>query len=125
MLAFALAVALSSADLQRWIDDQPEVRAYEQERARGLRPPPADAFRRQPILSRAVACRGSSHATAAAVKLFKTSDDAKLMLSEPDLQERNGGQAVVQLDEAAKMALQARAREYQQDAGSLEPACLG
>ena len=125
MLALALAAALSSADLQRWMDDQPEVRAYEQAQAQGLRPPPADAFRRLPSLPPRTACRGSSEAMAAAVKLFKTSDDAKLVLSEPDLVQLNGGQPVVQLDDAAKMALQARARGYQQDAASLEPACIG
>ncbi len=125
MLALALAAALSNAELQRWMDDQPEVRAYEQALAAGLHPPPAEAFRRQPTLPIDTACRGTRRATAAAVKLYKTADEAKLTLSEPDLEQANGGQPVVTLDDADKMALVMRAQRYEQDAASLEPACLG
>ena len=120
------SAALSAADLQRWVDDQPEVRAYEQLTAtRGVRPPPADAFRRQPTLASPIACRSSQTATRAAVRLFQVSDQGKITLSEPDLLARNDGRMDAMLNETQKQALQDRAREYEQAAGEFEPACLG
>ena len=118
--------ALSAADLQRWMDDQPEVRAYEQLTAtHGVRPPPADVFRRQPTLASPIACRSSQTATQAAVRLFQVSDQGKITLSEPDLLARNNGRMEATLDDAQKQALQDRARQYEQAAGEFEPACLG
>ena len=143
MIVFALAAALmtaapapsdagppgaslSAADMQRWIDDQPEVRAYMSlTLTRGVRPPPADAFRAQPSLPRTTACRGSQSAMSAAVKLFQVSDQPKVLLTQPDLLAKYGGQSEIMLDEADKQALQSRARDLEQDAGAFEPACLG
>ena len=124
MLAFALAATLSIADLQQWIDDQPEVRAYEIRRP-ALAPPAADAFRAEPPLPRRAACRSAAAAMQAAVALFKAVDQPKIVLSEPDLVARNNGQPTLQLDEGGKQALQDRARAYEQDAGRYEPSCLG
>ena len=126
MLALVLAAAITRADLQQWIDDQPDVRAYETQKASlGLRPPPDDAFRQQPRLPQHAACEGRARAMAAAVTLFKTSDASKLTLAEPDLQAKNGGLPVLMLNEDGKKALTERAEQYEQDAGRYEPACLG
>ena len=117
---------LSDPDLQRWIDDQPEVQAYEQlKAAHGVRPPPADAFRRQQTLPSPIACRSSRSALQAAVKLFQVSDQGKIMLSEPDLVAHNDGRVDAMLNDPQKQALQDRAKQYEQDAGAFEPACLG
>ena len=124
MLALALVAALSSADLQRWMDDQPAVLAYRQQRIVD-QIPPDDAFRQRPTLPRSAACRGSQAAASAAVLLFKTADGGKLMLTEPDLLAKNQGQPSLQLDEPAKQALEDRGRRYEQDAGLFEPSCLG
>ena len=126
MLALVLAAAITRADLQQWIDDQPEVRAYEMQKATlGLRPPPDDAFRQPPRLPQHAACEGRARAMAAAVTLFKTSDASKLTLAEPDLLAKNGGQPMLTLDDDGKKALTERATQYEQDAGRYEPACLG
>lgn len=124
MLALALAATVSLTDLQQWIDDQPAVVAYEQQRSAD-RLPGADQFRLRPALPRQIACRGSSSAMTAAVTLFKTADDAKLVLTEPGLLAKNDGQPVLQLSEPAKQALEERGRRYELDAGLYEPACLG
>ena len=126
MLALVLAAAITRADLQQWIDDQPEVRAYEmQKTSLGLHAPPDEAFRVMPRLPQRAACEGRASAMTAAVKLFKTTDASKLTLTEPELQARNDGKAEVMLDDAGKKALTDRAQQYEQDAGRLEPACLG
>ncbi len=124
MLALVLAATVTIADLQQWIQDQPAVAAYEQQR-RAERLPREDAFRDPPTLPKAVACRGSSSAMTAAVTLFKAADGARLVLTEPALQARNEGQPVLQLSEPAKQALEDRGRRYEQEAGLYEPACLG
>ena len=124
MLALALLVAISSADLQRWMDDQPAVRAYQQQRVMD-RTPRDDDFRHAPGLPREAACRGSRAAAAAAVVMFKTADGGKLLLTQPDLQIKNAGQAMLQLDDPDKQALEDRGRRYEQDAGLFEPSCLG
>ena len=124
MLALALAATVSLADLQQWIDDQPSVAAYEQQRLLA-HPPREDEFRRAPALSSPVACRGSRSAMTAAVTLFKAADGAKIVLTEPALQAKNDGQPMLQLSEPAKQALEDRGRRYEQDAGLYEPACLG
>ena len=123
MLALALAATVSLADLQQWIDDQPAVAAYEQQRI--VSPPRDDEFRNTPTLSRRTACQGSRYAMTAAVTLFKTSDGGKLVLTEPALQAKNDGRPILQLSEPAKQALEDRGRRYEQDAGLYEPACLG
>ena len=92
MLALALAATVTIADLQQWIEDQPAVAAYEQQR-RAERLPREDAFRGSPTLPKAVACRGSSSAIMAAVTLFKAADGARLVLTEPALQARERGSA--------------------------------
>ena len=124
MLALVLAATVSLADLQQWIDDQPAVAAYEQQRLIGHLPR-EDEFRTPPVLPRVAACRGSRSATMAAVTLFKASDDGKVALTEPALQAKNDGQPVLQLSGPAKQALEDRGRRYEQDAGLYEPACLG
>jgi hypothetical protein len=125
MLApLALAVAITAADLQQWIDDQPEVRAYELRRS-ALRPPPEEAFRQQPGLPQRAACENRAQAMAAAVKLFKTADGAKLTLTEADLQARNEGASVLMLNDQGKKVLTDRAEQYEREAGRYEPACLG
>ena len=124
MLALALAAAVSLADLQQWIDDQPQVAAYEQQR-RTERLPSVDAFRVRPTLSMPAACHGSHEAMNAAVALFKAADGGKVVLTEPTLQAKNDGQPVLQLSEPAKQALEERGQRYEQDAGRYEPACLG
>ena len=124
MLALALAAAVSLADLQQWIDDQPPVAAYEQQRLT-KRLPRDDEFRSAPALPRQAACRGSRSAMTAAVSLFKAADGSRIVLAEPALQAKNDGQPVLQLSEPAKQALEERGRRYEQDAGLYEPACLG
>ena len=124
MLALALVAAVSVADLQQWIDDQPAVAVYEQQRV-VERLPRDDEFRRRPSLPRQMACRGSRSAMTAAVTLFKAADESKVVLTEPDLQAKNHGRAVLQLDEPKKQALEDRGRRYEQDAGLYEPACIG
>ena len=124
MLALALAATVSLADLQQWMNDQPPVAIYEQQRLLE-RPPREDEFRRAPTLSSRAACRGSRSAMTAAVSLFKAADGAKIVLTEPELQAKNDGQPVLQLSEPAKQALEDRGRRYEQDAGLYEPACLG
>ncbi len=82
MLALALAATISLIDLQQWIDDQPAVVAYEQQRAaRSL--PADDAFSSPPVLPVAIACRRSQSAMTAAVSLFKAADGGKITLTEP------------------------------------------
>ncbi len=124
MLALVLAAALSSAGLQQWINDQPDVRAYENLRVR-QHPPAEDAFRRSPSLSKEVACQGSRRAIAAAIALFKTADASRLTLTEPNLLAENAYHPVVQLDDKAKMALETLARRYQLEASLYKPACIG
>lgn len=125
MLApLALAAAITAADLQRWIDDQPEVRAYELRRA-GLQPPPDGAFRQSPRLPQHAACEGRAEAMTAAVTLFKVSDGSRVTLTEPDLQAKNDGAPVLMLNDQGKKALTDRAERYEQEAGRYEPACLG
>ena len=124
MIALAIAATVSLADLQQWIDDQPAVAAYEQQRPTGGLPR-ADEFRSAPRLPQQAACRGSRSAITAAVTLFKAADGAKIVLSEPMLQAKNDGRSVLQLSEPAKQALEERGRRYEQDAGLYEPACLG
>ncbi len=124
MLALALVAALSSADLQRWMDDQPAVVAYRRQQIVD-RIPRDDAFRQTPTLPQGAACRGSQAAASAAVVMFKTADGGKLMLTEPDLLAKNAGQSMLQLDGPAKQALEDRGRRYEQDAGLFEPSCLG
>ena len=124
MLALALAATVSLADLQQWIDDQPAVAAYEQQRLVERRPR-EDAFRSGPTLSRPIACQGSKSAMTAAVTLFKAADGDKIALTEPALQAKNAGQPMLQLSGPAKQALEDRGRRYEQDAGLYEPACLG
>lgn len=126
MLALVLAAAVTGADLQQWMNDQPPVQAYEARKASlGLRPPPDDAFRQPPHLPQRAACEGRASAMAAAVALFKVVDDSKITLTEPDLQAKNEGQPVLQLSDDGKKALSDRAQQYEQDAGRYEPACLG
>jgi hypothetical protein len=119
-----LAAAVSAADLQQWIDDQPDVRAYEMRRAT-LQPPPEGAFRQAPRLPQGAACESRSEAMRASVLLFKTADESKLTLTEPDLLNKNDGQPVLQLNDDGKKALTDRAAQYEQEAGRYEPACLG
>ena len=123
MLALALAATVSLADLQQWIDDQPAVAAYEQQRMT-QRLPREDQFRRSPTLPRLAACRGSRSAMTAAVTLFKASDEGKVALAEPALQAKNDGQPMLQLSDPAKQMLEDRGRRYEQDAELYEPACL-
>ena len=126
MLALALAAAITSADLQQWINDQPEVQAYElRTRSIGLRLPPEDAFRQSPRLPRSAACEARTRAMAAAVALFKTSDGSKLTLIEPELLAKNDGQPILMLNDDGKKVLTDRAKDYEQAAGRYEPACLG
>ena len=126
MLALVLASAITSADLQQWIEDQREVGAYETQRASlGMKLPPDDAFRQSPRLPQRAACEGRARAMAAAVKLFKTTDDGRLTLMDADLQAKNGGTPVLMLNDQGKKALTDRASAYETDAGRLEPACLG
>ena len=124
MLALALAATLSVADLQQWMDDQPEVRAYEMRRT-ALRPPAEDAFRAVPPLPRRAACSTAAAAMQAAVSLFKVSDQPQIALVEPDLVARNDGQPMLKLGDGGKQALVERARGYEADAGRYEPSCLG
>lgn len=124
MIALLLIAAVSSVDLQQWMNAQAPVRAYEEQRQLA-RPPGEDAFRQPPVLSREMACRGSRQAMAAAVFLFKTVDESKVMLIDPALRADNGGEAILQLNDQGKTVLQDRARRYEQDAGRYEPACLG
>ncbi len=103
MLVMVLAAALSPGDLQRWMDDQPPVMAYEARRlSLGLHPPPDDAFRQPPRIPQRAACEGRASAVAAAVALFKVVDGSKLTLTEPDLQAKNDGQPVLQLNDDGK-----------------------
>ena len=124
MLALALAAAVSLADLQRWIADQPAIAAYEQQRL-VERPSRQDEFRNPPALPRRTACLASRSAMTAAVTLLKAADGVKVDLTEPELQAKNEGQPVLQLSEPAKQALEDRGRRYEQDAGLYEPACIG
>ncbi len=124
MIALVLAAAVSLSDLQQWIDDQPAVALYAQQRTPG-RLPSEDAFRTAPALPRPLACRGSHAAMVAAVTLFKAADDGRITLAEPALLAKNDGQPLLQLSEPAKQALEDRGRRYEQDAGLYEPACLG
>jgi hypothetical protein len=124
MLALALAAAVSLADLQQWIDDQPAVAAYHQQHLSEPRPG-EDEFRAAPSLPRQAACRVSRSAMTAAVTLFKAADGSRIVLTEPALQAENDGQPVLQLNEPAKQVLEDRGRRYEQDAGLYEPACLG
>ena len=124
MLTLVLAAAVSMADLQQWIEDQPAVAAYEQQRLTE-RLPREDAFRSAPSLPRQAACRGSQSAMTAAVTLFKAADGSKVVLTEPGLQAKNDGRPVLQLSEPAKQALEDRGRRYELEAGLYEPACLG
>ncbi|WP_174301736.1 hypothetical protein [Caulobacter sp. S45] len=124
MLALALAAAVTLADLQHWIDDQPAVATYEQQRLTA-RPPSEDAFRNAPALPRPIACRGSRSAMSAAVVLFKAADGDAISLGEPELQAKNDGEPLLKLSDPAKQALEERGRRYELDAGLYEPACLG
>ena len=126
MLALVLAAAITRMDLQQWVDDQPQVRAYEmQKAAAGLRPPPEDAFRQPPRLPQHAACKARAHAISASVMLFKALDGPQITLSEPDLQAKNDGVATLVLNEDGKKVLSERAQQYEQEAGRYEPACLG
>ena len=118
--------AASTAELQTWIDAQPEVHAYQQMTlTRGVRPPPADAFRRQPTLPREIACRSSRTAMDAAVRLFQASDGGKITLTDAAMTSDTAGRGEVSLNDQQKQQLQDQGRRFEQAAGEFEPACLG
>ena len=126
MLALVLAAAITRMDLQQWVDDQPQVRAYEMQKATaGLRPPPDDAFRQPPRLPRQAACMARTRAISASVMLFKALDEPRIILSEPDLKAKNDGVSTLVLNDDGKKVLSERAEQYEREAGRYEPACLG
>ena len=100
------------------------MRAYEQAQPAGRRPK-EDDFRSAPAVPRAAACRAATSARVASVALFKVIDASKLTLTEPELVAKNAGRPVLMLDDPAKMAIEKRARSYEQDAALYEPSCLG
>jgi hypothetical protein len=92
------------------VDARPEVASYRQRlQSLGLRLTSDSGFNGDPKVSRNAGCQASLAATEASVALFKAADAP---------QDQGGG------SEAQRQALQARARQFQQDAATWEIACL-
>ena len=118
MLALMFAAVLSGQALAKRVEAEPDVAAYRQElQAIGLKLSDDSGFAGDPRISGHMGCQASEAATRASIALFKMADPAPA--GDP------AGAAKPELDDAGRQAVETRARRYQQDAATLQLACLG